>query len=79
MAAKNVSKAVGKAIEPFEAMGKKIGELGTKLPQYTPIPGLGLSVKGLEKGVDKVGTNFIDQRNAVTEKRLEELIPGINK
>ena len=67
------------AAQPFEDMGKSIGKLGADLPKYTPIPGLGLSAKGLEKGVDKVSTNFIDQRNAVTEKRLEELIPGINK
>ncbi len=48
MAAKGVNKAVSKAIDPFEKMGKSIGGLATKLPQYAPIPGLGgMSVAGL--------------------------------
>ncbi len=49
MAGKWVSKAAGKAIEPFEQMGNKLGSLGASLPKYAPIPGLGVSMKGMEK------------------------------
>ena len=38
MAAKNVSKAVKAAVEPFEQMGKNIGKLGMSLPKYAPLP-----------------------------------------
>lgn len=49
MAGKSVSKAASKAIEPFENMGKKIGELGMSLPKYAPIPGTGgLSMKWMD-------------------------------
>ena len=50
MAGTWISKAAGKAIEPFANMGKKIGELGMSLPKYAPIPGTGgLSMKSMEK------------------------------
>ena len=50
MAGKWVSKAAGKAIEPFENMGNQIGKLGMSLPKYVPIPWTGgLSVKSMEK------------------------------
>ncbi len=50
MAGKGVSKAAGKAIEPFENMGNQIGKLGMSLPKYVPIPGTGgLSMKSMEK------------------------------
>ncbi len=54
MAAKNVSKAVSMAVQPFEDMGKKIGGLASSIPKYTPIPGLGMSMSGMEKGIGKV-------------------------
>ena len=41
-----MSKAAGKAIEQ---MGNKLGSLGASLPKYAPIPGLGVSMKGMEK------------------------------
>ncbi len=47
-----MSKAAGKAIEPFEAMGKKIGDLGMSLPKYTPLPIPGGSIAGMNKVVD---------------------------
>jgi len=43
MAAKNVSKAVKGAVEPFEAIGKSVGDMAKSLPKYTPIPGTGIS------------------------------------
>lgn len=49
MAAKWVNKVVAAAAQPFEDMGKSIGKLGADLPKYTPIPGLGVSAKGMSK------------------------------
>lgn len=54
MAAAGLSKATAKAVEPFKQMGEKIGSLWAKLPQYAPIPGLGLSVKGMERAAGDV-------------------------
>jgi hypothetical protein len=62
MAAKNVSKAVAMAVEPFEAIGKKVGTLAQSIPKYTPIPGLGMSMSGLEKGIGKVEQWYKDHR-----------------
>lgn len=52
MAAKNVSKAVNAAVQPFEDMGKKIGALGMSLPKYMPLPVPGGSIAGVGKMVD---------------------------
>ncbi len=57
MAGKGVSKAAGKAIEPFENMGNQIGKLGMSLPKYAPIPGTGgLSMKSMEKVPQSLNT-----------------------
>jgi hypothetical protein len=79
MAGKNVSKAVKAAVQPFEDMGKSIGDLGKKLPQYAPIPGLGVSPKGmanLVSGVEqKVSSNSIEKTQ---ESRIGRAL-GANK
>jgi hypothetical protein len=49
MAAKNVSKAVQVAVKPFEDIGNQVGSLAKKIPQYTPIPGLGMSANSIAK------------------------------
>ena len=49
MAAKNVSKAVAMAVKPFEDIGNQVGSLAKKIPQYTPIPGLGMSAASMAK------------------------------
>jgi hypothetical protein len=62
MAGKWVSKAVSAAIEPFEQMGKSIGDLGKKLPQYMPlpIPGWGsVSPAGMNKVLSEYKSNII--------------------
>ncbi len=57
MAGKWVSKAAGKAIEPFENMGNQIGKLGMSLPKYAPIPWTGgLSVKSMERVPQSIET-----------------------
>lgn len=62
MAAKNVSKAVSMAVEPFEKIGKQVWGLAQSIPKYTPIPGLGMSMSGVEKGIGKVEQWFKDNR-----------------
>jgi hypothetical protein len=65
MAGKWVSKAVSAAIEPFEQMGKSIGDLGKKLPQYMPlpIPGWGsVSPAGMSKVLDSLKSDVISGR-----------------
>ena len=55
MAAKNVSKAVKAAVQPFEAMGTKIGSMARKLPEYTPLPqSLGWNVKNLSRWIQGI-------------------------
>jgi hypothetical protein len=68
MAAKNVSKAVKAAIDPFEKMGQKIGELGMSLPKYTPLPLPGGSVAGMQKTVNMWG----DVLEHMNKERLEQ-------
>jgi hypothetical protein len=51
MAAKNVSKAVSMAVQPFEEIGKKVGSLAASLPKYTPLPIPGGSMAGASKAV----------------------------
>lgn len=74
-----MSKAAGKAIEPFEAMGKKIGSLGASLPKYAPIPGIGVSMSGanqLISGVEsKISANSTDRAN---ESNLGKIL-GMDK
>ena len=53
MAAKNVSKAVKMAVQPFEDIGNKIGGLAKSMPKYMPIPGLGVSASGIGKVIEK--------------------------
>lgn len=68
MAAKWVSKAVDAAVQPFENMGKKIGELGMSLPKYTPLPLPGGSVAGMNKAIN-VASNIPEQ---MANKKFEE-------
>jgi hypothetical protein len=68
MAAKNVSKAVKAAVQPFEDIGNKIGGLAKKIPQYTPLPIPGGSVKGLGK-IAEQATTIPD---AMLEKRIKD-------
>lgn len=73
MAGKWVSKAAGKAIEPFEAMGNKIWQLGMSLPKYTPIPWLPWwSIAGMWKAVD-LSQNALHE---ASNKRFEESAAG---
>ncbi len=53
MAALKVSEITKAAIDPFEKAGKSIGDLGKSLPKYAPIPGLGMSMSGLQKTAEK--------------------------
>jgi len=62
MAAKGVSKAVAFAVEPFESFGKQIGSMAKSIPKYTPIPGLGISMSGMEKGMSKIEQSYKDAR-----------------
>ncbi len=62
MAAKNVSKAVAMAVEPFEKIGSQVWSLAKSIPKYTPIPGLGMSMSGMEKGIGKVEQGYKDHR-----------------
>lgn len=63
MAAKNVSKAVAMAVEPFEKIGKQVGSLASSIPKYTPIPGLGMSANSLSKVPDKIQAWFETRSN----------------
>lgn len=72
MAGKWVSKAAGKAIEPFEQMGKKIWDLGMSLPKYTPLPVPGgLSMAGMQK-VAGMPEQFLSQRAINETKWIED-------
>ncbi len=59
MAAKNVSKAVKMAVQPFEDIGNKVGSLAKSIPKYTPIPGTGLSAAGMTKVVSNAENAMI--------------------
>ncbi|MBX9809423.1 hypothetical protein K2X92_03485, partial [Candidatus Gracilibacteria bacterium] len=56
MAAKNVSKAIKTAIQPFEEMGNKIGGLAKKMPSYMPLPVPGGNIKNMGKVADGIGS-----------------------
>jgi hypothetical protein len=81
MAAKNVSKAVSAAVQPFEDIGKKVGNLAQSIPKYTPIPGLGMSANSmgkipqwLESALEAKSTK--DFKNSGAGRWLESLNPG---
>jgi hypothetical protein len=59
MAAKNVSKAVAGAIEPFEKIGSQVGNLAKSLPKYTPLPIPGGSLSGAAKVVSNAENAMI--------------------
>ena len=65
MAAKNVSKWVRAAVEPFESIGKQVWGLAKSLPKYTPIPGIGMSAAGIEKGIWKMEQSYKDARTCL--------------
>lgn len=54
MAAKGVSKVAAAAFAPFEEIGNKMGTLAASIPKYTPIPGTGVSVSGIQKIPDNI-------------------------
>ena len=59
-----MSKVVGKAIQPFEDMGNKVGSLAMSMPKYTPIPGLGgMSAGTLAKIPQKLESSFETSAN----------------
>ena len=75
MAAKNVSKAVSMAVEPFEKIGQQVGSLAKSIPKYTPIPGLGMSANSLSKVPDKIQAGFETRSNEkAAESALGKLI-----
>ena len=75
MAAKNVSKAVKMAVEPFEKIGQQVGSLAKSIPKYTPIPGLGMSANSLSKVPDKIQAGFETRSNEkAAESALGKLI-----
>ncbi len=63
MAAKNVSKAVKMAVQPFEDMWNKIGGIAKSIPKYAPIPGLGMSANSLSKVPDKIQAGIETRSN----------------
>lgn len=67
MAAKNVSKAVKAAVQPFESIGSQVGKMAMKLPQYTPLPIPGGSISGLAH------TAELTKSKIDTEMRKKEL------
>lgn len=79
MAVKWVSKAVEAAIDPFEKMGKKIGDMGMALPKYTPIPGIGLSAKGMEKVVEKWQQSLDIAHEEKMNEEIQKKFPGLIK
>ncbi len=58
MAAKTVNKTVSMAFEPFERIGGQVANLAKSIPKYTPIPGLGMSMSGVDKAVQKQQMNL---------------------
>lgn len=73
MAAKNVSKAVAGAIEPFEKIGSQVGNLAKSLPKYTPLPIPGGSISGAAKAVDLAQSSI----SSASDKRFAD--SGIGK
>lgn len=67
MAAKNVSKAVSAAVQPFEDLGKSIGKIGASLPKYMPLPIPGGSIAGAQK-ISNMAASIPEKQ---LEKRLE--------
>jgi hypothetical protein len=77
MAAKNVSKAVAGAIEPFEKIGSQVGNLAKSLPKYTPLPIPGGSVAGLWMTADLAKSKFETAMRAKEEKSIGKMFPGL--
>ena len=77
MAAKWTSKAVGKAIEPFENMGKKVWELWASLPKYTPLPIPGGSVAGMQRTVDLSKQSFESKMREKEEENIGRFAPHL--
>lgn len=70
MAAKNVSKWVKAAVQPFEDMGSKIGGIAKSMPKYAPIlpPSLWGSMYGAWRIADQVG----NLQAKAAEKKVNE-------
>lgn len=76
MAAKGVSKAVGVAVEPFEAMGKKIGTMAMSAPKYIPIPGTGWqSAASLQRTAELASNKFDSIKREKAESQAGRLVP----
>ncbi len=71
MAAKNVSKAVKMAVEPFEKIGSQVGSLAKSIPKYTPLPLPGGSISSMGK-VAAMPEQFMSQRASEKTKGIEE-------
>jgi len=54
MAGKWVSKAVSVAVQPFEDLGKKVGNMAASAPKYMPLPIPGGSIHGAWRAVDQI-------------------------
>lgn len=72
-----MSNAVKAAIDPFQKMGEKIGNMGMALPKYTPIPGIGLSAKGMEKVVEKAQYTLDAAHEKETNEQIAKKFPGL--
>lgn len=68
MAAKNVSKAVKMAVEPFEKIGSQVGSLAKSIPKYTPLPLPGGSIHGMQKA----SADLAHLPEAAANKRYDE-------
>lgn len=76
MAGTKTSKAVSKAVEPFQRMGESVGKFGASMPKYIPIPGTGgQSAASLAKTVE-IGTNKLttDKERKIQDK-AGKLVP----
>jgi len=79
MAAKSTSKAVAKAIDPFEKLGKSIWDIWASLPKYAPLPIPGGSLAGATKGVSQlwnISEQLADKR--YKESNLGKFVQGLD-
>ena len=77
MAAKNVSKAVKGAVEPFEAIGKSVGDMAKSLPKYTPIPGTGISASTIWKTAELSRQKLDSTMRTRDEEKVGSLFPNL--
>lgn len=75
MAAKNISKAVKAAVEPFEKIGQQVGGLAKSLPKYTPLPIPGGSISGLNHTMDLSKSKFESAMKGREEEKIGRFAP----